>query len=149
MISSCAMADTMMKFRFLDTTDEVIGFKMAAGCFFVCSLAAHSAFTNPRRAIDGISGSLLSMEQGEALRMLGGVLLWGRGSRVVPPLPSCLTPSGKERFGASAETGRLPGRDPELRDSLILYFFGLLRISCDLPVLLFFFILILVSARRQ
>lgn len=60
---------------------------MAAGCFFVCSLGAHSASTNPRRAIDGISGSLLSMEQGEALRMLRGVLLWGRGLRVVPPSP--------------------------------------------------------------
>lgn len=67
---------------------------MAAGCFLqrsfvravdVCRL--HSAFSNPRRAIDGISGSLLSMEQGEALRMLRGVLLWGRGSAVVPPSP--------------------------------------------------------------
>lgn len=65
---------------------------MAAGSFlrfFICSLGALSAFTNPRRAIDGISGSLLLMERGEALRMLRGVLLWERGSRAVPPsLPS-------------------------------------------------------------
>lgn len=78
---------------------------MAAGCFlhfFICSLGTLSAFTNPRRAIDGISGSLLLMEQGEALRMLRGVLLWERGSQAVPPsLPSRLTQSGKERFAAS------------------------------------------------
>ena len=82
----------------------------------------HCAFTNPKRAIDGISGSLLSMEQGEALRMLRAVLLWGRGSRVVPPLPPLLSDSVWEGkgFGASAETGRLPGRDPELRASSIL-----------------------------
>lgn len=92
-----------------DAAGEVSGVKMAAGCFFICSLAALSAFTNPRRAIDGISGSLLSMEQGEALRMLRAVLLWERGSQVVPPLPSCLTPSGKERFwciGGDREAAR-------------------------------------------
>lgn len=80
---------------------------LCTGCVFTCSEShqmkwpelrwllgvspfvqpVFSAFTNPRRAIDGISGSLLSMEQGEALRMLVAVLLWGRGSRVVPPSP--------------------------------------------------------------
>lgn len=70
--------------------------KMAAGCFFICSDGALSAFTNPRRAIDGISGSLLSMEQGEALRMLRGVLLWEESlKRSLPPLLSDSVWEGK------------------------------------------------------
>lgn len=94
---------------------------MAAGSsslqsFTCCTLC--SASTNPRRAIDGISASLLSMEQGEALRMLRGVLLffhWEEARGVVPPsLPpllspplSCLTPSGEGKsFGASARSDR-------------------------------------------
>lgn len=70
---------------------------MAAGCFFACSVGALSAFTNPRRAIDGISGSLLSMEQGEALRMLRGVLLWEEAREW--SLPPLLSDSVWERKG--------------------------------------------------
>lgn len=107
---------------------------MAAGSsslqsFTCCTLC--SASTNPRRAIDGISASLLSMEQGEALRMLRGVLLffhWEEARGVVPPsLPPCSPlPSlvslrlGKEkalvhRRGATGEAARQEG---ELRESL-------------------------------
>lgn len=85
------------------------------------------------------------MEQGEALRMLRAVLLWGRGSLAVPPsLPALLSDSVRE--GTVWCIGRLPGREPELRDSLILYF---LWPPKDLPGSLFFFLnVILFSARR-
>ena len=116
-----------------DLTDEMLGVKMAAGSsslhsFTCCTLC--SASTNPRRAIDGISASLLSMEQGEALRMLRGVLFFslGRGSRSGPSLPPPCSPLpslvslrlGKEkalvhRRGATGEAARQEG---ELRESL-------------------------------
>lgn len=58
--------------------------------------AALPASPNPGRAIDGISGSLLSMEQGEALRMLCGVLLWEEAlQRSLPPLLSDSVWEGK------------------------------------------------------
>lgn len=44
------------------------------------------------------------MEQGEALRMRGAVL-YGEEARLGPSLPSCLTPSGEESFGASRRPG--------------------------------------------
>lgn len=111
----------------------MLGVKMAAGSsslhsFTCCTLC--SASTNPRRAIDGISASLLSMEQGEALRMLRGVLFFslGRGSRSGPSLPPPCSPLpslvslrlGKEkalvhRRGATGEAARQEG---ELRESL-------------------------------
>lgn len=62
------------------------------------------------------------MEQGEALRMLRAVLLWGRGSLVVPPsLPALLSDSVWE--GTVWCIGRLPGREPELRDSFFYLLF--------------------------
>ena len=56
---------------------------------------------------------------------------------------SCLTPSGKERFGASAETRELAAWQdairPELRDSLILS-----GIDCDHPGFFYFFFIIII-----
>ena len=67
------------------------------------------------RAIDGISGSPVNgAGRGSAHAPWGSFM----GKRLFsgPSLPSCLTPSGKERLGASVDTGRLSGRDEKLRD---------------------------------
>lgn len=93
---------------------------MAACSFPRLSGCTLSAFTNPHRAIDGINGSLLSMEQGEALRMRPRApFSWERGSPAVPPSPVvglCL-----ERNGFWC-IGRKPGHEPELKNGFILSF---------------------------
>lgn len=83
---------------------------MAACSFPRLSGCTLSAFTNPRRAIDGINGSLLSMEQGEALRMRPRApFSWERGSPAVPPSPVvglCLERNGFGASGGSRDTSR-------------------------------------------
>lgn len=83
---------------------------MAACSFPRLSVCTLPAFTNPRRAIDGINGSLLSMEQGEALRMRRRApFSWERGSLAVPPSPVvglCLERNGFGASGGSRDTSR-------------------------------------------
>ena len=65
--------------------------KMAAGCFFICSVLCTLPSLIQREPLMALVALSPSMEQGEALRMLRGVLLWGRG-RSLPPPPSSLPP---------------------------------------------------------
>lgn len=57
--------------------------------------------TNPRRAIDGISDSFLVSGAGRgSAHAPCGSFLWEEARERSLPSPSCLTPSGKESFGA-------------------------------------------------
>lgn len=84
----------------------------------VCTL---SAFTNPRRAIDGINGSLLSVEQGEALRMRRRASFFffffqGKEAPAVPPSPVVGLCLGRNGFGAS---GGSQEHEPELNSFIL------------------------------
>lgn len=90
------------------------------------------------------------MEQGEALRMLRAVLLWGRGSRVVPPSPLVWLRLGRKGLVHRRRPG---GCQDAIRSWKIVWFFtlcGLPRIGCDHPALFFITLvtIILVSDRR-
>lgn len=94
-----------------EAAGEVSGVKMAAGCFLHLFSRCALPSLIQREQLMALVALSCQWEQGEALRMLRGVLFMGKRLTSGPSsLPSRLTPSGKERFGASAETGRQPGR---------------------------------------
>lgn len=77
--------------------------------------------------------ALLSMEQGEAVRMRRRApFFMGKRLASGPSLPCCRTLSGKERFWC---IGRQPGHEPELRGGLNSSIYPLPKRICDHPAL--------------